>query len=129
MSGIVAICGVVLLALVLSIVLKKDAPVIALLLTLTAGAMILLRVFDAVGSAAQQLSGLFAQSGMTDSLYLPVMQAVGIAVVVRIMGALCRDAGQSALAAKLEIAGAALAISVCMPLFEQVIHLMAEWTA
>nr|WP_297172258.1 SpoIIIAC/SpoIIIAD family protein [uncultured Agathobaculum sp.] len=129
MSGLVAICGVVLLALVLSIVLKKDAPVIALLLTLTAGAMVLLRVFDVVGSAAQQLSALLAQSGMTDSLYLPVMQAVGIAVVVRIMGALCKDAGQSALAAKLEIAGAVLAISVCMPLFEQVIRLMAEWTA
>ena len=118
-----------MLALVLSIVLKKDAPVIALLLTLTAGAMVLLRVFDVVGSAAQQLSALLAQSGMTDSLYLPVMQAVGIAVVVRIMGALCKDAGQSALAAKLEIAGAVLAISVCMPLCEQVIRLMAEWTA
>ena len=59
----------------------------------------------------------------------PVLRAVGIAVVVRIMSALCKDAGQSALAAKIEIVGAVLALAVCLPLFEQVLGLMADWTA
>ena len=54
-------------------------------------------------------------------------KAVGVAVVVRITAALCRDAGQSALAAKMEIAGAVLTLSVCLPLFEQVLDLITEW--
>ena len=116
MNGLIAACGLILLALVLSLVLKKDAPVIAFLLTLTAGVLILLHALALAGSAAQQFSALLAQGGITDSLYLPVLQAVGIAVVVRIMSALCKDAGQSALA-------------VCLPLFEQVLGLMADWTA
>ena len=82
-----------------------------------------------VRHAAQQFSALLEQGGITGSLYLPVLQAVGIAVIVRIMGALCRDAGQSALAAKVEIVGAVLALSVCLPLFEQVLDLLAAWTA
>ena len=45
------------------------------------------------------------------------------------MSALCKDAGQSALAAKVEIVGAVLALSVCLPLLEQVLSLLAEWTA
>ena len=129
MSWLVAVCGLMLLALVLSLVLKKDAPVIAFLLTLTAGVLILLYGFDMVRHAAQQFSALLEQGGITGSLYLPVLQAVGIAVIVRIMGALCRDAGQSALAAKVEIVGAVLALSVCLPLFEQVLDLLAAWTA
>ena len=129
MNGLIAICGLILLALVLSLVLKRDAPVIAFLLTLTAGVLILLYAFGMADSAAQRFSGLLAQGGITDSLYLPVLRAVGIAVVVRIMSALCKDAGQSALAAKIEIVGAVLALAVCLPLFEQVLGLMADWTA
>ena len=117
------ICGIVLAALTLSLVLKKDAPAIAFLLVLTAGVILLLRVFSAAGSAAQRFSGLLSQCGLDSALYLPVC----VAVVVRITAALCRDAGQSALAAKMEIAGAVLTLSVCLPLFEQVLDLITEW--
>ena len=108
------ICGIVLAALTLSLVL-------------TAGGILLLRVFSAAGSAAQRFSGLLSQCGLDSALYLPVCKAVGVAVVVRIAAALCRDAGQSALAAKMEIAGAVLTLSVCLPLFEQVLDLITEW--
>ena len=121
------LCGIVLAALTLSLVLKKDAPVIAFLLVLTAGVILLLRVFGAAGSAAQRFSGLLAECGLEPALYLPVCRAVGVAVVVRIVAALCRDAGQSALAAKVEIAGAVLALSVCLPLLTQVLDLITGW--
>lgn len=121
------LCGIVLAALTLSLVLKKDAPVIAFLLVLTAGVILLLRVFRAAGSSAQRFSGLLAECGLEPALYLPVCRAVGVAVVVRIVAALCRDAGQSALAAKVEIAGAVLALSVCLPLLTQVLDLITGW--
>ena len=73
------------------------------------------------------VSGLLSQCGLDSALYLPVCKAVGVAVVVRITAALCRDAGQSVLAAKMEIAGAVLTLSVCLPLFEQVLDLITEW--
>ena len=128
LNGLIAACGLVLLVLVLSMTLKKDVPAIAFLLTLTAGVLILLRAFDLVGGTMQRFSGLLAQGGITQSLYLPVLKTVGVAVVVRIMSALCRDSGQSALAAKLEIVGAVLALSMCLPLLEQVLELVADWT-
>lgn len=128
MNGLIAACGLVLLVLVLSMTLKKDAPAIAFLLTLTAGVLILLRAFSLVGGTMQRFSGLMTQGGITQSLYLPVLKTVGVAVVVRIMSALCRDSGQSTLAAKLEIMGAVLALSMCLPLLEQVLELVADWT-
>ncbi len=128
MNSLIAACGLVLLVLVLSMTLKKDAPAIAFLLTLTAGVLILLRAFALVDGTMQRFSGLLTQGGITQSLYLPVLKTVGVAVVVRIMSALCRDSGQSALAAKLEIMGAILALSMCLPLLEQVLELVADWT-
>ena len=129
MSGLWAACGLVLLALVLTTVLKKDAPAIAILLSLVAGVLILLRAFEMADGVLANLTGLLDQGGIERDLYLPVLKCVGIAVVVRVMGALCRDNGQGALAAKIEIAGAVLALALCLPLVEQVLALASGWTA
>ena len=127
MGDLLALCGIALAAIVLTLTLKKESPAIAFLLALTAGLVILFRVFSAMGGAVQELTQVFAQGGMNQSLYLPVVKTVGVAVVVRVMSALSRDAGQSALAAKLEIAGSVLAIALCMPLLQQVLSLIEEW--
>lgn len=127
MSGLTAACGLALLAIVFTLTLKKDSPAIAFLLALMAGLAILYRSFASVSSVAGRFEQTFTQGGMSGSLYLPVIKAVGVAAVIRVMSALCKDAGQSALAAKLEIAGAVLAISMCLPLFEQVLALVTDW--
>ena len=129
MSGLWAACGLVLLALVLTTVLKKDAPAIAILLSLVAGVLILLRAFEMADGVLANLTGLLEQGGIAQEMYLPVLKCVGVAVAVRVMGALCRDNGQGALAAKIEIAGAVLALALCLPLAEQVLALASGWTA
>lgn len=127
MGDLLALCGIALAAIVLTLTLKKESPAIAFLLALTAGLVILIRVFSGMGGAVREITQVFAQGGMSETLYLPVIKTVGVAVVVRVMGALSRDAGQSALAAKLEIAGSVLAIALCMPLLQQVLSLIEEW--
>ena len=122
MSGAGLLAGIVVLTLVLSLTLKKDAPVIAFLLVLAAGVVLLLRL----GEAAQ--SALLARGNLGAELYGPVLRVVGIAVLVRILAALCRDAGQSALAAKVELAGTVLAFGAALPLLEQVLTFLTEWT-
>lgn len=127
MESLLAACGAALLALVLTLTIRKDSPAIAFLLALGAGLVVLYRTLAAVGGAVQSFSQLFTQGGMGESLYLPVIKVVGIAVVVRIMSALCKDGGQGALAAKLELAGAVLAIVACLPLLTQVLSLLGDW--
>ena len=128
MSGTGLLAGIVVLALVLSLTLKKDAPVIAFLLVLAAGVVLLLRLGEAAQSTMQRFSALLARGDLGAELYGPVLRVVGIAVLVRILAALCRDAGQSALAAKVERAGTVLAFGAALPLLEQVLTFLTEWT-
>mgnify|MGYP005922561411 CR=1 FL=1 len=87
----------------------------------------------AVGTEAQdtvrRFSALLERGNLESGLYLPVLRVVGIAALVRILAALCRDAGQSALAAKVELAGAVMALTAALPLLEQVLTFLADWTA
>ena len=125
MSGAGLLAGIVVLALVLSLTLKKDAPVIAFLLVIAAGVVLL---GEAAQSTMQRFSALLARGNLDAELYGPVLRVVGIAVLVRILAALCRNAGQSALAAKVELAGTVLAFGAALPLLEQVLTFLTEWT-
>ena len=48
---------------------------------------------------------------------MPLLKTVGIALISRAGGALCRDAGEGAMAGLVEMAGAFAAILVSLPLF------------
>lgn len=122
------LAGVTVLTLVLSLVLKKDAPVIAFLLVVTAGVVLLLQVGAAAQDTVQRFSALLGRGNLESGLYGPMLRVVGIAALVRILSALCRDAGQSALAVKVELAGAVMALAAALPLLEQVLTFLTEWT-
>ena len=82
------LAGVTVLTLVLSLVLKKDAPVIAFLLVLAAGAVLLWQVGTAAQDTVRRFSALLERGNLESGLYLPVLRVVGIAALVRILAAL-----------------------------------------
>jgi len=120
-------CGLALLSLVLALVIKKDSPVLAFLLTLAAGIVLIYHAIQPAEHLILWLRQTFTQSGMEEMLYIPVLKTMIIAVTVRIVSALCKDAGQSALAVKIEIIGAATALALSLPLLEQVLQLLGHW--
>ena len=125
MTLIFTLAALALLGAVTAVFLHPTSPAFALFVSLTCGIVMLLCVLEPIGLIVRDLSRIMASAGLDSGLYLPVLKAVGIAVLVRIASALCRDAGQSALAVKLELAGTAASIAVCLPLVQQVFALIA----
>ena len=79
------LAGVTVLTLVLSLVLRKDAPVIAFLLVLAAGAVLLWQVGTAAQDTVRRFSALLERGNLESGLYLPVRRAGGIAALGRIL--------------------------------------------
>ena len=80
--------------------------------------------FLATGAALVGLKALAEQAGAT--VFTPLYKILGIALVVHLGGQLCRDAGESALAAGLETAGSVCAMLAALPLLERVLSLLGE---
>ncbi len=118
--------GIALTAAILSLTLKPYQPVFALLTALTAGLCLLFAAVQPLMELADAASRLAAQAGIAVSTYLPVLKAVGIASVTRIAGAVCKDAGQGALAVKLELLGGIAALTACFPLFTDMLALVGS---
>lgn len=122
MSAVFQAAGVAVVCAVLALTLKKDSAPLGWCLALAGGLVILWLGLDTLREGFAELGGLLAMSGLNSDIYLPVVRVVAIGVLVRLAGALCKDAGQSALAAKLELAGTAAAVASCVPLFRQVLQ-------
>ena len=121
MADMVRLAGVCLLAVLLMQLLKGTNPTGAVLVLV--GTVILLTSWGAAGlqNSINAWEQIIAWSGLQRALYSPVIKVIGIAAVVQVAGAVCKDSGASALASQLEIAGACAAIVVCLPLFEKVL--------
>lgn len=107
-------------------VVKKQAPDMALVVTLCAVALILSAAASVLEPVRELMDALGEQAGLSAAVLAPVIKTVGIALLTRVCAELCRDANESGIAAAVEIAGGGCALLVCLPLFHAVLELILE---
>lgn len=120
------VAGGVLVAVVCGAVVRKQAPEIALVLTMCATTAVVLAVSGALGEVVGYVQRLAQVGGISQELLVPVMKATGIAVLARFAGEFCRDAKESGLASGVELAGTVLGLVAAMPLMNGVLTLLEE---
>lgn len=124
MSDIMKVAAAGIIAAILAIVVRKQAPELAVVLAICAGAMILLYCSGALAAAVDFMEKLVKTGGLAPELIAPVVKVTGIAIVTRLAADFCRDAKESALAAVVETAGSALALLAVLPLMSAVLDLL-----
>ena len=124
MDTVLKISAVALVGALLALILKKQAPEHAMLVTVACGAVLLLFALDLFGTLAQYWDRLAARIPYTEEIAGPLFKATGIAIIAHLSAELCRDCGQSALGEKVELAGTAACIVVMIPLAEMVFDLV-----
>lgn len=124
MSGIVKVGAAAIAAAVCAVVVRKQAPELALTLAACAGAVILLYCSGALRAAVGLMDKLVEVGGLSAQVVEPVMKTAGIAIVTRLSADFCRDAKEGGLASAVELAGTALALVAVLPLMSAVIEML-----
>ena len=88
------LAAVAVTAAVLSGVLRKNTPELALLLVLAAGLWMLALAAGALEAAVALMEELAARAGLTDALLEPVLKVVALSILTRLTAELCRSAGE-----------------------------------
>lgn len=113
-----------IIASVMGLMLKKNVPEFALLLTLSAAAVILCFAFDIFSEIKDFIYELAEGAGISSALISPVLKCVGISVTAKLASDVCKDAGYAASASAVELVAAAAAIYAAMPLMRTVIKMV-----
>lgn len=121
MELILRSAAVLLLSALTALLLKKNAPELALMLSLAA----LCTVFLSLLNVIRQFRSLFDTVSVllpdSEIMIRPVLKCLAIAVITKITAELCRDASQNTASAAIELMGTVCALSVAMPLIVSMI--------
>ena len=126
MEAAIKLAGAAVTAVVLSGVLRKNTPELALLLTVVAGVWMLALTADSLGAAVELMKELAGQAGVSEVLLEPVVKTVALSILTKLTAEICRSAGENGVAAFVETAGTVLALMVALPLVRAVAQLMGE---
>ena len=118
--NIVAICGIVLVVAVMSVMLKKYVPEYSVIITIAAGAVILIAMLSQFLPAVYQIKNLLVSSEIPGEYSLILFKALGICFVAQFASDSCKDAGEVSLSSKVELAGKLAIVITALPLFEKV---------
>ena len=100
---------------VLSVLLKKENPQIAMLTAAATGILIFLMLCAPLGNLLLLLKETAEQAGVGEGYFAIVLKVIGIAYLTQFGSQLCADAGENAVAAKIELAGKVLMMTAAAP--------------
>lgn len=102
--NIVQIVSFALVALFVIVILKQYKPEYAIFASLTAGLVILLFFLSKVSTVITLLEKLVNDMGMNQEFFKILLKITGIAYLIEFATNVCKDAGENAVASKVELA-------------------------
>ena len=117
---IIALSVTAVIAAIISVLLKKYNPEYSIILSLCTGALILFMIVSKVTPIVDKLEDLISITGIQAEYTSILLKTLGICFLTQFSADSCKDAGESAMASKVELAGKIFIIAIALPLFEQV---------
>lgn len=112
---IMQVIAVGFIGTILTIMLKKQSPEIGMLTAVATGLIIFLFICGRMGQLILLLKDMAEKAGISGGYFAIVLKVTGIAYLCQFGMQICADAGQNAIASKIELAGKILIMAVSAP--------------
>lgn len=125
------IIGLGLSATVLSVFIKNWRSEVAILISLTAIIVIFFTVFPYLKTVFNVFGDISERIGLDTRYIKLILRVIGIAFVTQFGAELCRDAGESAVASKIELGGKIMIVAFSVPVmysFLEVVETVIDFT-
>ena len=114
-----AVCGAVL-----SLVLKEYRPSIAVCLGILCALLLFFEVLGQINYIFTSVNTIASGLSVNREYMETIIKIIGVSCISRFGTEICRDAGQNAIAANLELAGKIIIVALSLPLLISVINLI-----
>ncbi len=123
---IVKIIGVGLIALIIIVVIRQYKPEFTMYVSIIAGAIILFLVLDKVTGIITLLTSLSKKTGINSEYLSILLKITGIAILTEFAVSICKDAGETAIASKVDLGGKIIIISMSIPIISALLEIIMK---
>jgi len=113
--NIFQIAAIGIMGMVLAVMIKREAPQFAILISLAVAVLIFLVLIPPLAGLVALIDIISSYLSGGREYVLVVVKIIGIAYVAEFGAQICQDAGEGAIGAKVELAGKVLIMGVAAP--------------
>lgn len=126
MEDIIKIIGIGLISLVIVIILKQYKPEYAIYVSIIAGVLILFLAMEKLSGIINLLQSISDKTYINKQFLGILLKITGIAIITEFAVSICADAGEKAIASKLEIGSKVVIIAMSIPIISSLLELIIE---
>ncbi len=119
---IIKIIGVAFIALIVIIILKQYRPEFAIYASIAAGLIILFMISGTLSGIIDMIENIANKTNVNSTFIKILIKITGIAILTEFAVCICKDAGESAIASKVDVGGKILIVSLSIPIINALIE-------
>ena len=123
---IIKIIGIGLTALIIIIILKQYRPEFAVYISIITGVFILLLSLSQISGVINLLRDLSSKANINSEFLGIIIKITGIAILTEFAVSICADAGEKAIATKIEMGSKVIIIAMSIPIISSLLELIIE---
>ena len=126
MEEIIKIIGIGLVALVIIVILKQYRPEYTIYVSIIAGIVILFLAMEKLSGVINLLQSISDKTYINKQFLEIILKITGIAIITEFAVSVCSDAGEKAIASKIEIGSKVVIITMSIPIISSLLELIIE---
>lgn len=123
---IVKIIGIAFLALIIIIILKQYKPEFVIYVSILAGALILLMSMGKLTGIITLLQNISSKTAINGEFLSILIKITGIAFLTEFAVSVCKDAGETAIATKVDMGGKIIIIAISIPIISALLETIVK---
>ena len=123
---IIKIIGIAFIAVIIIVILKQYRPEFAIYASILAGVLILALASDTLSGIIDMIQSISNKTNINNDFLIILIKITGIANLTEFAVSICKDAGESAIASKVDVGGKILIISLSIPIINALIDTIVK---
>lgn len=120
------VIGLSLVAAILITLVREYKPELAIPISISAGCVIILTVFNEFTPLINDLKSLINESSINYEYFKIMLKALGICYITQFACDVCNDFGHTSLSSKIELCGRITLAALSLPLVSAIIKIVKE---
>ncbi len=123
---IIKIIGIAFIAVIIIVILKQYRPEFAIYASIIAGVLILTIASGTLSGIIDMINSISSKTSINSDFLMILLKITGIAILTEFAVSICKDAGESAIASKVDVGGKILIISLSIPIINALIDTVVK---
>lgn len=123
---IFVIIAIGLIGAILSVTVRSYRPEYGVLISVTTGVIIMFLISESIFGVIEGLYDVATRTGIDTKYFKIIIKVIGISYITRFSVEICRDAGENAIAQKVDVAGKFAVMILTIPVISGFLDMIVE---